>query len=67
MAPVCDPARLLQPGPSVLCAVAVFLRIDGYRLDLTDDAAFDLTLCVAAGQLDANGIEKRLRLAPLAN
>ncbi|HUA28953.1 MAG TPA: Fic family protein [Streptosporangiaceae bacterium] len=47
-----------------LLAIAVFLRINGYRLDLTDDEAFDLTLCVAAGQLDADGIEKRLRLAP---
>jgi death-on-curing protein len=47
-----------------LLATAVFLRINGYRLDLTDDEAFDLTLSVAAGQLDAGGIEKRLRLAP---
>ena len=46
-----------------LLATVVFLRINGYRLDLTDDA-FDLTLSVAAGQLDADGIEKRLRLAP---
>jgi death-on-curing protein len=47
-----------------LLATVVFLRINGYRLDLTDDEAFDLTLSVAAGQLDADGIEKRLRLAP---
>jgi death on curing protein len=47
-----------------LLATVVFLRIDGYRLDLTDDEAFDLTVTVAAGQLDADGIEKRLRLAP---
>jgi death on curing protein len=32
-----------------LLATVVFLRINGYRLDLTDDEAFDLTLCVAAG------------------
>ena len=46
-----------------LLATAVFLRINGHRLDLTDDEAFDLTMSVAAGQLDADGIEKRLRLA----
>lgn len=49
-----------------LLATVVFLRINGHRLDLTDDEAFDLTLSVAAGQLDADGIEKRLRLAPAA-
>ncbi len=49
-----------------LLATVVFLRINGYQLDLTDDEAFDLTLSVAAGGLDADGIEKRLRLAPAA-
>ena len=47
-----------------LLATVVFLRVNGHRLGLTDDEAFDLTLSVAAGQLDADGIEKRLRLAP---
>ena len=47
-----------------LLATVVLLRINGYRLDLTEDEAFDLTMSVAAGQLDAAGIEKRLRLAP---
>ncbi len=47
-----------------LLAAVVFLRINGYRLDLADDEAFDLIMSVAAGQLDAGGIEKRLRLAP---
>ena len=47
-----------------LLATVVFLWINGYRLDLTDDGAFDVTLSVAAGQLDASGIEKRLRLTP---
>jgi death-on-curing protein len=47
-----------------LLATVVFLRVNGHRLDLTDDEAFDLTLSVAAGQLDADGIEKRLRLDP---
>jgi death-on-curing protein len=46
-----------------LLATVVFLRVNGNRLDLTDDEAFDLTMSVAAGQLDADGIEKRLRLA----
>lgn len=47
-----------------LLATLVFLRINGYVLDLTDDEAFDLTMAVAAGQLDAGGIRKRLQLAP---
>jgi death on curing protein len=46
-----------------LLAAVVFLRINGYVLGLTDDEAFDLTVTVAAGQLDADGICKRLRLA----
>ncbi|HEY2080488.1 MAG TPA: type II toxin-antitoxin system death-on-curing family toxin [Streptosporangiaceae bacterium] len=45
-----------------LLATVVFLRINGYTLDLTDDEAFDLTMSVAAGQLDADGIQKRFRL-----
>src|SRR6516165_8256548 len=39
-----------------LLATAVSLRINGYTLDLTDDEAFDLTMSVAAGQLDAEEI-----------
>ncbi len=45
-------------------ATADFSWINGYLLDMTDDEAFDLTMSVAAGQLDAGGIEKRLRLIP---
>ncbi len=45
-----------------LLATAVFLRINGYALDLTGDEAFDLAISVAAGQLNADGIQKRLRL-----
>jgi death-on-curing protein len=45
-----------------LLATVVFLRINGYALDLTDDEAFALTMSVAAGELDADGIRKRLRL-----
>ena len=46
-----------------LLAAVVFMRINGAVLDLTDDEAFDLTMSVAAGALDAEGICKRLRLA----
>ncbi len=49
-----------------LLATVVFLRINGYGLDLSDDAAFDLTMAVAAGQLDVDGICKRLLLAQAA-
>lgn len=49
-----------------LLATVVFLRINGYGLDLSDDAAFELTMAVAAGQLDVDGICKRLRLAQAA-
>jgi death-on-curing protein len=45
-----------------LLATVVFLRINGYVLDLTDDEAFTLTMSVAAGELDANEIEKQLLL-----
>jgi death on curing protein len=45
-----------------LLGTVIFLRINGYYLDLTDDEAFDLILSVAAGQFDAAEIEKRLRL-----
>jgi death on curing protein len=47
-----------------LLATVVSLRINGYRLDLTEDEAFGLTMSVAAGQLDAAEMEKRLRLVP---
>ncbi len=46
-----------------LLATVVFLRINGYALELTDDEAFDLVMSVAAGQLSADEIHKRLRLA----
>ena len=44
-------------------ATADFLWINRYLLDMTDDEAFRLTVSVAAGELDAAGIEKRMRLA----
>lgn len=43
----------------------VFLHINGCSLELTDNEAFDLTMSVAAGELDVAGIEQRLRLAQL--
>jgi death on curing protein len=48
-----------------LLATAVFLRINGYSLDLDDDEAFELTMAVARGELAAEDIEKRLRITPL--
>jgi death on curing protein len=45
-----------------LLATVVFLRINGYASDLSDDEAFDLAMSVAAGQLNADGIQMRLRL-----
>jgi len=50
-----------------LLATVVFSRINGYRLALSDDEAFDLTLAVATGQLEAEDIEKRLRLEPVTS
>jgi hypothetical protein len=50
-------------GPVPRSDPPAFLRINGYVLDLTDDEAFALTMSVAAGQLDADGIGKQLRLA----
>jgi death on curing protein len=47
-----------------LLATAVFLRISGWILKLTDDEAFDLTMSMAAGQLDVDEIQDRLRLTP---
>ena len=59
--------RALLEGNKRLALVAtvVFLRINGYRLVLSDDEAFDLTLAVAAGLLESEQIEKRLRLGPV--
>lgn len=62
----CNHALLDGNKRLALLATVVFLRINGYRLALPDDEAFDLTLAVAAGQLDSEEIEKRLRLEPVA-
>jgi death-on-curing protein len=60
----CNHALLDGNKRLALLATVVFLRINGYRLALSDDEAFDLTLAAAAGQLDSEEIEKRLRLEP---
>ena len=49
-----------------LLATVVFSRINGYTLDLADDEAFDLTMSVAAGHLDPDGIQERFRLAQVS-
>lgn len=49
-----------QPGDGELVAPDR-LRLNGLDLDLTDDEAFDLTMTVAAGQSNAEDIEKRPR------
>jgi death on curing protein len=59
----CNRALFDGNNQLALLATAVFLRINGCTLDLTDDEAFDLTMSVAAGQLDAPGIQQQLRLA----
>lgn len=45
-----------------LLATAVFLRINGWDLTLSDDEAFHLTMDVAAGSLTAEEIAARLRV-----
>ena len=45
-------------------ATVVFLDLDGTRPDLSDDAAFQLVMDVAAGAADVEGIAERLRVAP---
>jgi death-on-curing protein len=47
-----------------LLTTAVFLRTNGYALDLDDEEAFALTMAVAAGELTSEDIEKRLRIVP---
>ena len=47
-----------------LAAVIAFYGLNGRRLTLTNDAAYDLVMAVAAGQLDSAGeIAKVLRTA----
>lgn len=47
-----------------LAGVIAFYGVNGRRLTLTNDEAYDLVMAVADGRLDAvNGIAARLRLA----
>ncbi len=46
-----------------LLATAVFLRLNGLDLALSDDEVFDLTMAVAFGQLTADEIAARLRVS----
>lgn len=48
-------------------ATAVFLRINGYNLALSDDDAFELTMAVEAGQFTADDIAVRLHFTPPRN
>jgi death-on-curing protein len=45
-------------------ATVVFLDLNGTQPDLSDDAAFQLVMDVAAGAADVEGIAERLRVAP---
>ena len=48
-----------------LAAVIVFLGVNGERLTLTNDEAYDLTVAVASGRLDdVDVIAQRLRAGP---
>lgn len=49
-----------------LGATIVMLGLDGARLDLTEDEAYDLTIAVATGELvEVGEIAARLRTVPL--
>lgn len=41
----------------------MFLGLNGFRLDLTEDQSVDLVLTVAAGKLDAEGLAAVIRAA----
>ena len=58
---VCNHALLDGNKRLGLLAMMVFLPLNGLELDLDDEETFDLTMSVAAGQLNADDIEKRLR------
>ncbi len=45
-------------------AAVVFLDLNGTQPDLSDDAAFQLVMDVAAGAADVEEIAERLRVAP---
>jgi death on curing protein len=45
-------------------ATVVFLDLNGFEPDLSDDAAFDLVMDVAAGSAEVEEIADRLRVVP---
>ena len=45
-------------------ATVVFLDLNGHRPELTDDAAFQLVMDVAAGSAELEDIAARLRVVP---
>ena len=45
-------------------ATAVFLDLNGYTVDLDDDAAFELVMAASEGQLDVEQIAQRLVTHP---
>jgi death-on-curing protein len=45
---------------TAFAVMGTFLRVNGYRLTLTDEAAYDLVLRVVQGQLDKAGIAGEL-------
>ena len=48
-------------------ATVVFLGLNGYRPELTQDEAFDLTMAVASGECrDVDQIARRLKAVPCA-
>lgn len=59
---VCNRALIDGNKRLGLLATVVFLRVNGHVLDLDDEEASELTMTVAAGELTAEDIEKRLRL-----
>jgi death-on-curing protein len=65
---VCSNHALIDGNKRLaLLATAVFLRVNGLDLSLSDDEAFDLTMAVAAGHLTAEGIAAHLRVVPIGD
>lgn len=48
---------------TAFAVMVTFLRVNGYRLTLTDDDAYDLVMQVAQGQLDKSTVAARLAAA----
>lgn len=42
--------------PTAFAVMDVFLRVNGYRLTIADDAAYNLVLQVVRGELDKGGL-----------